>query len=276
MSEEQQAPLLCHRNLSVQHGCDFPSLQDKSEYKKQLKLWQKRLLHVQQAYYHQKRRAIIVFEGWDASGKGGAIRRVTEHLDPRGYQVHPIGPPSKEEQGRHYLYRFQTRLPLPGSLCLFDRSYYGRVLVERVDSLVTVDAWQRAYREINEFERLLIDDGVKIIKLFLHISAGEQLKRFEERLHNPHKRWKLTSEDLVNRAKRDQYIEATDQMFALTDTFQAPWQLIPAEHKWFARVEVLKTLVSRLSEGVTVEPPPIDERVVAMAESQLGIRRPHN
>ena len=255
------------------HGA-FGYIEDKAHYKAELKKWQKKLLHVQQAYYHQKRRAVIVFEGWDAAGKGGAIRRLTSKLDPRGFTVYPIAAPREEENGRHYLYRFYTKLPVPGTMIILDRSYYGRVLVERVEGLASPPQWQRAYQEINEFERLLCDDGVRIVKLFLHISEKEQLRRFEERLHNPHKRWKLTEEDVRNREKRKDYEQAIDAMFAKTDTAQAPWHLIPAEHKWFARVEVLKTLVSALRKGVDISPPPIDKKLIMLAEEKLGITVP--
>ncbi|WP_372621595.1 polyphosphate kinase 2 family protein [Alteromonas stellipolaris] len=262
---------LQNRKLRLSEGAQAPAIDEHEHYKQALKSWQKKLLHVQQAYYHQGRRAIIVFEGWDASGKGGAIRRVTEKLDPRGFRVHPFAKPTPEEQGRHYLYRFQTRLPTPGRLAIFDRSYYGRVMVERIEGFTPQPAWERAFQEINEFERLLIDDGVTIIKLFMHISAAEQLERFEERLNNPYKRWKLTEEDIRNRGRRDDYITAIEEMFDKTDTKMAPWHVIQAEHKWFARISVLKTIVEALSEGVTVEPPPIDPTVVHLAKQQLGI-----
>lgn len=248
-----------------------PQIDAKKEYKALLKRWQNTLTHVQQAYYHQRRRAIIVMEGWDAAGKGGAIRRITEKLDPRSIHVHPIGRPTAEEQGRHYLFRFQRRLPVPGTWALFDRSYYGRVLVERVEAFATDNEWQRAYREINEFERLLADDGVHIVKLFFHITADEQAKRFTERLHNPYKRWKLTEEDLRNRAKRSQYLHATNDMFSHTDTQRCPWHVITANHKWYARITAIRRIVEQLSAGVDISPPPIDDRVVSMAESQLGI-----
>lgn len=244
----------------------------KSLYKKQLKKLQTALLHTQQAYFHQQKRAIIVFEGWDASGKGGAIRRVTEPLDPRGFSVHPIAAPRSEEQGRHYLYRFQRRLPKPGTIAIFDRSWYGRVLVERVEEFATENEWQRAYQEINEFERLLIDDDVRIVKIFMHITPKEQLLRFEERLQNPYKRWKLTEEDIRNREKWPQYEEAIEAMFDNTDTEAVPWNVIAAEHKWFARIAVLKTLVEALGKGVDISPPPIDENVVSLARKKLGIK----
>lgn len=236
----------------------WPSIKDKKTYKRQLKHWQTKLLHVQQAYFHQGRRAIIVLEGWDAAGKGGAIRRLTQRLDPRGFSVYPIAAPTSEEQGKHYLYRFMTKLPATGTIAIFDRSYYGRVLVERVEGLASLQQWQRAYQEINEFERLLMDDDVRIVKLFLNISSDEQLKRFEGRLQDPYKRWKLTSEDIRNREKRAEYVSAIDSMFTHTNTKSAPWHVIPAQYKWYARIEVLKTVVKQLRKGIDISPPALD------------------
>lgn len=247
------------------------ALKDKDQYHKKLKKAQELMLQVQQAYYHQGKRAIIVFQGWDAAGKGGAIRRITERLDPRGYRVHPIASPTKDEQGRHYLYRFQTRLPKPGAIAIFDRSWYERVLVERIEEFASPNEWQRAYQEINEFERMLTDDGVRIIKIFMHISKDEQLKRFEERLNNPNKQWKLTEEDIRNRSKWELYEEATDEMLQRTSTISAPWHIIPGNKKWFARVEVLNTVIDALSREVDLSPPPIDEAVIKAAKKQLGI-----
>jgi len=270
----QPSPIILQKNPPSLDEIDLTNTQiaEKSEYLKTLKKSQKKILSVQQAYYHQKRRAIMVFEGWDASGKGGAIRRLTEKLDPRGVKVHPIGAPTPEEQSKHYLYRFQTRLPKAGTLALFDRSWYGRVLVERVEDFASKQEWQRAYQEINEFERSLIDDGVKIIKIFMHISPEEQLKRFEERLNNPVKRWKLTSEDIRNRAKWTDYHQAINDMFKYTSTEAAPWHIIPANHKWYARTDVLKTIASQLSEDMDISPPPVDPAVIKEAYQALGIK----
>ena len=203
----------------------------KEEYKDALVKQQEKLFHVQQSYFHQKKRALIVFEGWDASGKGGAIRRITEKLDPRGVSVFPVAKPAKEDQDKHFLYRFWQHIPSPGTLKIFDRSHYGRVLVERVDKLVDEEVWQRGYDEINAFEKTLSDSGVRIIKLFMHISSREQRERFEERLHNPFKRWKLTEEDLHNRKMRKAYVEATNDMFKHTHTSYSPWHVINGEFK---------------------------------------------
>lgn len=243
---------------------------DKGAYQKELEKLQETILHVQQAYWHGKGRAVIVFEGWDAAGKGGAIRRLTENLDPRGAHVWPIAAPTAAEQGRHYLWRFWQRLPEPGTFAIFDRSWYGRVLVERVEGFAKPHEWQRAYDEINEFERLLTDDGVRIVKLFMHLSPDEQLDRFKERLNNPYKRWKLTAEDLRNRDRRPAYEEAIDEMFARTSTDQAPWVAVPADAKWHARVAVLRHVVHALAAGVDVAPPPLDPAVKKAMEKLLG------
>ena len=208
---------------------------------------QLRLLTIQQAVFHQKARVVIVFEGFDASGKGGAIRRMTEGLDPRGIQVHPIGPPTAREQGIHYLYRFWTKLPPPGTIAVFDRSWYGRVLVERVEKLVPNPAWKRAYDEIREFERVLVDDGISLIKVFIAVSKKEQLMRFEERLHNPYKQWKLSLDDIRARSQWDKYVEAADELLERTDTYHCPWHVVEADDKHRARLEVLETIVSGLA-----------------------------
>jgi polyphosphate kinase 2 (PPK2 family) len=244
----------------------------KTEYEKTLDKLQKRLLSIQQAYYHSRRRAVLVFEGWDAAGKGGAIRRLTEHLDPRGVHVWPIGAPTAEEQGRHYMYRFWQRLPAPGTIAIFDRSWYGRVLVERVDKLAPKPAWRRAYREIVEFERLLIDDGVRVAKVFLHITPDEQLKRFAERLEAPEKRWKLTQADIDANLKYDDYARAADDMFARTSWKGAPWKVLHANSKWNARIEALTHICEVLSAGVDLKPPPLDPDFIKAAKRLLAGR----
>ena len=243
----------------------------KEEYKDALAKQQEQLFHVQQSYFHQKKRALVVFEGWDASGKGGAIRRITEKLDPRGVSVFPVAKPAKEDQDKHFLYRFWQHIPSPGTLKIFDRSHYGRVLVERVDKLINEKTYNRGYEEINAFEKTLSDSGVRIIKLFMHISSKEQRERFEERLHNPFKRWKLTEEDLHNRKMRKEYIKAVNEMFERTHTSFAPWHIVNGEYKWQARVNVLDTVIDRLSEGVDISPPPLDENLIAQASKQLDV-----
>ncbi|MBY0429872.1 MAG: hypothetical protein K2Q10_01635, partial [Rhodospirillales bacterium] len=244
---------------------------ERKDYESKLTELQVMMLRVQQAYYHEKRRAIIVFEGWDASGKGGTIRRMVEQLDPRGCKVWPIAAPTPQEQGRHYLWRFWQRLPEPGTIALFDRSWYGRVLVERVEGYAGKSQWQRAYEEINEFERMLTDDGVRIIKLFLHITPEEQLERFAERLRNPYKRWKITEEDIRNREHWAEYRDAIEAMFDKTGTANAPWVAIPSNQKWYVRIKALKTVTAHLSAGIELKPPPVDPRVQLAAVERLGL-----
>jgi polyphosphate kinase 2 (PPK2 family) len=238
-------------------------VKDAATYEKRLAALQLRLLQIQQAYLRQKRRGIVVLEGWDTAGKGGLIRRMTVKLDPRQARVWPIGAPTGDEQGDHYLQRFWRRLPNPGTLGVFDRSWYGRVLVERVEGFAKPAEWKRAYGEINDFERMLQDDGMRLVKLFLHIDRQEQLKRFRERLDVDYKRWKLTADDIRNHLRWDDYVNAADEMFARTSTPAAPWHVIPANRKWYARITGMETIVDVLSHGVDLDPPPVDPRIAA-------------
>jgi polyphosphate kinase 2 (PPK2 family) len=211
-----------------------------------LKKLQLKMLRVQQGVWHKKERVIIAFEGFDAAGKGGAIRRVTENLDPRGVHVHPIGVPDAVEQGKHWLFRFWAKLPEKGSIAIFDRTWYGRVLVERVEKLIEKKEWNRAYTEINQFEKLLIDDGIRIVKIFLKISKAEQLKRLEERLCDPYKQWKITADDVRNRAKWNDYLKAVDEMIKETSTKECSWHVIETDDKDVAREAVLKIITKEL------------------------------
>ncbi|HXH73465.1 MAG TPA: hypothetical protein VNJ08_00770 [Bacteriovoracaceae bacterium] len=217
------------------------------ESKQAIKDLQLKMLRIQQGIWHKKERVIIVFEGMDAAGKGGAIKKVTENLDPRGVMVHPIGPPTAEEKGKHWLYRFWRDLPSPGVMAIFDRSWYGRVLVERVDELTEKKNWKRGYDEINEFEQMLKADGIHIIKIFLKISKKEQLKRFVGRLSDPYKQWKVTEADLLAREKWDVYGKAIKDMHAKTDVI--PWHIIETDDKTEAREEVLKVITAELKEN---------------------------
>jgi polyphosphate kinase 2 (PPK2 family) len=221
---------------------------DREDYQKQVKTLQNRLHLLAFQVYLQKRPVVVAFEGWDAAGKGGAIKRLTERIDPRGYVVHPIAAPAGEDKERHYLYRFWRRLPEAGQVALFDRSWYGRVLVERVEHFAKDADWLRAYSEINEFERQLVDFGTLVFKFWLHISPEEQLKRFEQREHTPYKSWKLTTEDWRNRAKWDEYSSAVDDMVLKTSTPRAPWTIVEATDKYYARIKVLRTVVDKLSK----------------------------
>ena len=237
-----KAPQLRDVDLSLE-------LADKDAYEKALDEIQLRLLRLQIKHFSEKRRAIIVFEGRDAAGKGGAIKRLTEKLDPRGIQVWPIGPPTADEQGRHYLFRFWEKIPARGTWAIFDRSWYGRVLVERVDQFAKKPEWKRAYAEINAFEKMLVDDGVTIVKLLFHISKKEQLGRFEVREKDPYKKWKISKDDWHNREKWGAYTEAFDDMLRETHTVDAPWHLVSAEHKWYARVEACRIVAKALDKA---------------------------
>lgn len=205
---------------------------------------QLKMPRIQQGIWRKKERVIIVFEGMDAAGKGGAIRKITEVLDPRGVKVHPIGPPTPEEQGKHWLYRFWLNLPSPGMIAIFDRSWYGRVLVERVDKLAPDKDWKRAYEEINQFEQMLVKDGIHLIKIFLKISREEQGRRFKARLNDPYKSWKITEADLKARKKWKKYEAAIDDM--VKKTGQVSWQVVENNDKDLARLETLKIITQGL------------------------------
>jgi polyphosphate kinase 2 (PPK2 family) len=220
--------------------------ESKEEYEELLEEYQFKLLKLQRKIIEEKVAVCVAYEGCDAAGKGGNIKRLTEALDPRGYEVHAIGAPSPAEKSAHYLRRFWLRIPARGRIGIFDRTWYGRVLVERVEKFATKEEWGRAYREINEFERQLTDDGMVLVKFWIHISKKEQLERFKKREADPWKNWKLTEEDWRNREKWDKYIEALEDMFAKTDTEYAPWTIIEGNWKWWARVKALKTVVNRI------------------------------
>ena len=201
----------------------------------------------------------VLFEGWDASGKGGAIKRLVSELDPRHVRVVQFAAPSYDEKRHHWLWRFWPALPGWGGMAVFDRSWYGRVLVERVEKLATQEQWSRGYEEINEFERMLTAEGTILVKFFIHLSDEEQLKRFEARERDPLKTWKLTDEDWRNRKKRKHYTAAIEDMLAHTDTAWAPWHLVEGDQKKFARVKVLETVNAALEAGMRargIDPPP--------------------
>lgn len=201
----------------------------------------------------------VVFEGFDASGKGGAIRRLAASFDPRHVLVVETGPPTNDELAHHFLWRFAAALPPRGGLTVFDRSWYGRLLVERVEHLISADELARSTRQIVEFERALTEEGTVLVKLWLEVSAAEQLRRFEARRDDPLKRWKLTDDDWHNRSLRASYEAAIDDAIAATSTAGAPWDVIAAEHKPTARVEVLETVIARIEAGLAaagIEVPP--------------------
>jgi polyphosphate kinase 2 (PPK2 family) len=192
----------------------------------------------------------VVLEGWDASGKGGAIKRLVAPMDPRHVRVKQYSAPKPDELRHPWLWRFWPALPGWGGMAILDRSWYGRVLVERVEGYATVEEWRRAYDEINEFERMLALEGTVLVKLWLHISDDEQLKRFKAREKNPLKRYKLTDDDWRNRGKRDAYAEAVEEMVARTSTEWAPWHLVEGDSKRFARVKVVETVVAAAEDGL--------------------------
>jgi AMP-polyphosphate phosphotransferase len=249
---------------------EHPKL-DFADYERRLTSLQGVLQLVQQAYLGTSERAIIVLEGWDTAGKGGIVRRLGWVLDPRSFKVNPIAAPDEHERAQHYLQRFWRGLPEKGQIVAFDRSWYGRVLVERVEGFAREAEWRRAYREINEFERLLLDSGIRLVKLFLHITADEQLRRFRNRLIDPVKRWKLSYEDFRNRARWAEYETAIEDMMAETSTRRAPWHLIPANNKPYGRIAAFRILGDRLGKDVSLEPRPIAADLIKAAKTALGL-----
>jgi polyphosphate kinase 2 (PPK2 family) len=227
------------------------------DYKDDLKHLQERIARLFVANMVHKKKAIVVCEGWDAAGKGGAIQRLTAECDPRGYKVWPISAPTDEEKSHHYLWRFWRRMPKAGEVAIFDRSWYGRVLVERVEGFASEAEWRRAYDEINELEAGLGHDGATIVKLFFHVTRETQDERLAARLDHPWKRWKVTAEDLRNRARRDDYLAALNDMFAHTDSRWAPWTVIDGNDKKAARIAALTRVADELAETLPKDPPPI-------------------
>jgi polyphosphate:AMP phosphotransferase len=221
----------------------------KKQYTQELKLWQAKLNQLQRNALEKKQSTILLFEGPDAGGKGGAIRRLTAALDARHYQVLPIAAPTDEEKAHHYLWRFWRHLPRAGKMTIFDRSWYGRVLVERVEDFASEEEWRRAYAEINAFEEMLTDSGIVLLKFWIHVTKEEQYRRFKEREVTPHKQWKLTDEDWRNREKWEQYELAVNDIVEHTSTRVAPWNLIEGNDKRHARIKVIKTVCNRMEEA---------------------------
>ncbi len=235
---------------------DLSARLNRSEYEERLEAAQRRFLEQRLHIGGQTNDGrlgpglLLVFEGSDAGGKGGAIRRVVEPLDPRHFSVFAYAKPSTREKRHHFLWRFWRDIPGLGGMCVFDRSWYGRVLVERVEGFATDEEWQRAYDEIVQFERSLVQEGVILIKFWLQVSKAEQLERFRSREEDPVRRWKMTDEDWRNRRRWDDYAEAVEDMLDKTDHELAPWNLIAGEQKKWARVAVLETLSDRIEEGL--------------------------
>ena len=223
---------------------------EEAEYKTELKKLQSELGELHNRLYRKRIPVIITYEGWDAAGKGGNIKRITEALDPRGYEVHPIASPEPHEKARHYLWRFWTRLPKSGHIAIFDRTWYGRVMVERLEGFCSENDWRRAYNEINEFEKELKEWGAVIIKFWVQIDKDTQLERFEERQNTPEKQWKITDEDWRNREKWDAYELAVDEMLQKTNTSFAPWHVLESVDKKYARIKALKIVIEEIQKAL--------------------------
>ena len=245
-------------------GLDLTLRLSKAEEETRVAAAQRRLLHLRLVLGGQLTEGklgppvLVVFEGWDASGKGGAIKRLVGHLDPRHVRVAQFAAPTADEKRHHFLARFYEKLPGWGGMAVFDRSWYGRLLVERVDGFATPEQWERGYDEIVQFERSLALEGTVLVKFWMHISGDEQLRRFESRRRDPLRSWKLTPDDWHNRAKRPEYEAAVEEMLVRTEHPLAPWVLVEAENKRFARVKVLETTIARIEEGMRhqgMEPP---------------------
>ena len=264
---------------------DYPRLEDsdlsrrlsKDDESKRLGWAQRRLLHLRLINGGQLNEGrlgppvCIVFEGWDAAGKGGAIKRLVEPLDPRHVHVAPFAAPTPDELRHHFLWRFWPPLPGWGGMTICDRSWYGRVLVERVENLATQVQWRRAYQEINDFEHTLAEEGMIVIKLWMHMSHEEQLRRFVRRRDDALKSWKLTDEDWRNREKRGEYDDAVSDMLRLTNGPLAPWDVISSENKRNGRVEVIETVIRRMEEGMARWGIPVPPHDAAEEKTELAL-----
>lgn len=229
---------------------DLDKAVTQEEYRAELDQLQEKLGHLHNKLYRKKVPVIIAYEGWDAAGKGGNIKRITEALDPRGFEVHPIASPEPHEKARHYLWRFWNRLPKTGHIAVFDRTWYGRVMVERLEGFCRENDWQRAYNEINEFEKELADWGAVIIKFWVQIDKDTQLARFNERQNTPSKQWKITEEDWRNREKWDLYEGAVNEMLQKTNTTYAPWHILESNDKRYARLKALRIVIESIEKAL--------------------------
>ena len=218
----------------------------REEYKEKLQKLQERLKVLHSDLYRKRIPVVLGFEGWDAGGKGGAIKRLTECMDPRGYEVHPTAAPNDIEKAHHYLWRFWQGMPKDGHVAIFDRTWYGRVMVERIEGFCTREEWKRAYKEINGMEAHLANSGAIVLKFWMQIDKEEQERRFKERMATPEKQWKITEEDWRNREKWDLYEEAVDEMLIRTSTTYAPWVIVEGNCKYYARIKVLQTVVEAI------------------------------
>ncbi len=240
------------------------------DYETALAIVQRRLAEIQVAYIVHRRCAIVLLEGWDAAGKGGTIQRLTARWDPRHFAVWPIAAPTEAEKERHFLWRFWRAMPGAGEIAVFDRSWYGRVLVERVEGFVSDAGWRRAYDEINAFEARQLENGTTLVKVFLHVTQEEQDRRLRERLQHPWKRWKINAEDFRNRARRQDYLRAMHDMFERTNKRVAPWHVIDGNDKKAARVAALTYIADRLENGISMVAPALSPEIAALARAELG------
>ncbi len=248
---EKQADFSVSNNRlkeSILGKADLSLSYTKEEYKKKLVRLQKKMEKLHGELYRRRIPVVLGFEGWDAGGKGGAIKRLTERMDPRGYVVHPTASPNDIEKAHHYLWRFWVDMPKAGHVTIFDRTWYGRVMVERIEGFCTKQEWQRAYKEINDMEKDLTDTGAIVLKFWMQIDKDEQARRFKARQENPEKQWKITDEDWRNREKWAQYEEAVDEMLIRTSTSDAPWIVVEGNNKYYARIKVLETVVNAIEE----------------------------
>ena len=237
---ELQVSILSKADLSLKYS--------REEYEEKLDKLQKKIEKLHGELYRRRIPVVLGFEGWDAGGKGGAIKRLTAKMDARGYAVNPTASPNDIEKAHHYLWRFWRAMQKAGHVAIFDRTWYGRVMVERIEGFCTKEEWQRAYKEINDMEKDLYDAGAVVIKFWMHIDKDEQERRFRERQENPEKQWKITDEDWRNREKWDQYEDAVNEMLLRTSTDYAPWVVVEGNDKNYARVKVLKTVVDAIEE----------------------------
>lgn len=234
----------------VLSGVDPNKTMSKDAYKKRVDELQKKLEFLHSEIYRLRIPVVLGFEGWDAGGKGGAIKRLTSHLDPRGYQVNPTASPNDIEKVHHYLWRFWNNIPKAGHMAMFDRTWYGRVMVERIEGYCSEAEWKRAYQEINDMEAHMANFNTVVLKFWLHIDKDEQERRFKERTDTPSKQWKITDEDWRNREKWDQYEEAVNEMLVRTSTTYAPWIVVEGNCKYYARVKILETVVNALESKI--------------------------
>jgi len=247
-ASKPEPPSIQPQEISILRSIDLDKSISTNEYKDKLKYYQNKMATLGFKLYTKRRPVVIVYEGWDAAGKGGNIKRLTQELDPRGYEVNPVAAPSAEELAHHYLWRFWNQMPKGGHIGIFDRSWYGRVMVERIEGFCTPEEWQRAFQEINDMERHMVNHGAIVFKFWLHIDQNEQLARFNDRQSNPAKQYKITDEDWRNREKWDAYERAVDEMLFRTNTAHAPWTVVESNDKKYARIKVLEHVTDVLEK----------------------------